>query len=109
LASLVVQPGSDLATVQNAAVAALNNFFSPLTGGNNGTGWPFGGEIYYSDVYRILLGIGGVQRVVSDQLILVLDNQRQQLCQDVPINPGELLYNAPAGHQISVSYSTSTS
>jgi len=109
LASLVVQPGSDLATVQNAAVAALNNFFSPLTGGNKRTGWPFGGEIYYSDVYRILLGISGVQRVVSDQLILVLDNQRPQLCQDVPINSGELLYNAPAGHQISVSYSTSTS
>jgi uncharacterized phage protein gp47/JayE len=108
-ASLVVQPGSDLATVQNAAVAALNNFFSPLTGGANGTGWPFGGEIYYSDVYRILLGITGVQRVVSDQLILVLDNFRQQLCQDVTINPGELLYNAPAGHQILVSYSTSTS
>jgi len=109
LASLVVAPGSDLATVQNAAVAALNNFFSPLTGGSDGAGWPFGGEIYYSDVYRILLGISGVQRVVSDQLILVLDNQRQQLCQDVPINPGELLYNAPAGHQISVSYSTTSS
>lgn len=108
-ASLVVAPGSDLATVQNAAGAALNNFFSPLTGGSDGTGWPFGGEIYYSDVYRILLGISGVQRVVSDQLILVLDNQRQQICQDVPINPGELLYNAPAGHQISVSYSTTSS
>lgn len=109
LASVVVQAGSDLATVQNNAVAALNTFFSPLQGGPDGTGWPFGGTIYYSDVYRILLGIGGVQRVVSDQLILVLDNQRQQLCQDVTINPGELLYNAPAGHQIQVSYSTTSS
>jgi len=108
LASLLVQPGYDLATIQNQAVAGLNNFFSPLTGGADGTGWPFGGEIYYSDVYRILLNITGVQRVISDQLILVLDNQRQQLCQDVSINPGELLYNAPQGHQIQVSYSTSS-
>jgi len=108
-AAVVVQPGFDLATVQNAAVAALNTFFSPLTGGPGGTGWPFGGEIYYSDVYRILLGINGVQRVVSNQLILVLDNRRQQLCQDVAINPGELLYNDPNGHQIQVSYSTSSS
>ncbi len=108
LANLVVQPGFDLATVQNAAVAALNNFFSPLIGGPSGSGWPFGGEIYYSDVYRILLGINGVQRVVSDQLVLVLDNQRQQLCQDVPINPGELLYNSPKGHQILVAYSSSS-
>jgi predicted phage baseplate assembly protein len=107
-ASLVVQPGADLAAVQNASVAALNNFFSPLHGGPDETGWPFGGEIYYSDVYRILLGIDGVQRVISDQLILVLDNQRQQLCQDVSINSGELLYNAPAGHQISVAYGSNS-
>lgn len=107
-ANLVVQPGADLAAVQNTAIAELNKFFSPLTGGVDGTGWPFGGQIYYSDVYRILLGIDGVQRVISDQLILVLDNQRQQLCQDVSINPGELLYNAPAGHQISVAYSSNS-
>ena len=105
-ASLIVQPGSDLATVQNEAVAALNNFFSTLTGGPNGTGWPFGGEIYYSDVYRLLIAIDGVQRVVTDQLILILDNQRQQLCHDVPINASELLYNDPQGHSIQVSYST---
>lgn len=103
-ASLIVKPGADLAAVQNTALAQLNSFFSPLTGGAEGTGWPFGGQIYYSDVYRILLSIDGVQRVISDQLILVLDNQRQQLCQDVPINPGELLCNTPAGHQISVAY-----
>lgn len=105
-ASLAVQPGSDLATVQNAAVQALSTFFSPLAGGPDGTGWPFGGEIYYSDVYRILLGISGVQRVNTDQLILILDNMRQQLCHDVPINPGELLYNDPLGHDIQVAYST---
>jgi predicted phage baseplate assembly protein len=105
-ASLVVQAGADLATVQNNAVAALNNFFSPLAGGPDGTGWPFGGEIYYSDVYRVLLGIDGVQRVNTDQLILILDNFRQQLCHDVPINSGELLTNDPQGHQIQVAYAT---
>ncbi len=104
-ASLVVQPGSDLATVQNAALAALDGFFHPLGGGPDGTGWPFGGEIYYSDIYRLLIGITGVQRVNTDQLILILDNQRQQLCHDVPINPGELLYNDPQGHEIQVAYS----
>jgi predicted phage baseplate assembly protein len=104
-ASLVVQPGSDLATVQNAALAALNGFFHPLSGGPDGTGWPFGGEIYYSDIYRLLIGIAGVQRVNTDQLILILDNQRQQLCHDVAINPGELLFNDPQGHEVQVAYS----
>jgi predicted phage baseplate assembly protein len=105
-ASLAVQAGSDLAAVQNSAIAALNNFFNPLSGGPDGTGWPFGGEIYYSDVYRVLLGIDGVQRVVTDQLILILDNSRQPLCHDVPINPGELLSIDPQGHQIQVAYVT---
>jgi predicted phage baseplate assembly protein len=104
-ASLVVQPGADLATVQTAAVSVLNGWFDPLNGGTNGTGWPFGGEIYYSDIYRLLIGIDGVQRVNTDQLILILDNIRQQLCHDVPIHPGELLYNDPQGHNIQVAYS----
>ena len=105
-AGLVVSPGSDLATVQNAALAALNNFFSPLTGGSDGTGWPFGGEVFYSDVYRLLIEIDGVQRVNTDQLILIVDNLRQPLCHDVAINPGELLYNDPQGHSIQVAYPT---
>jgi predicted phage baseplate assembly protein len=107
-ASLVVQPGYDLATIQNTAVQNLNTFFSPLAGGPDGTGWPFGGEIYYSDIYRILIGITGVQRVNTDQLILILDNLRQPLCHDVPINPGELLYNDPQGHDIQVTYNTTS-
>ncbi len=108
-ASLVVQPGSDLATVKNAVSAALTTFFGPLTGGPDGTGWPFGGEIYYSDVYRTIIQIPGVQRVQNNQLVLFLDDQRQQLCRDVPINPGELLYNDPQGHDIQVAYNSSSS
>ena len=54
---LVVQSGADLATVKNAAQDSLTTFFHPLTGGNDGTGWPFGGEIYYSDVYRQILDV----------------------------------------------------
>jgi predicted phage baseplate assembly protein len=106
-ASLVVQPGSDLGTVKNAVVTALTNFFSPLTGGPDNTGWPFGGEIYYSDVYRIIIETPGVLRIQNNQLILFLDDQRQQFCRDIAINAGELLYNDPKGHDIQVAYSVS--
>src|SRR5262249_11918216 len=57
--NLIVQPGSDLATVKNAVADALTKFFSPLAGGNNKTGWPFGGEIFFSDVYRIIIQTPG--------------------------------------------------
>src|SRR5262249_47329848 len=94
---LVVQSGADLATVKNTAQNSLTTFFHPLTGGNDGTGWPFGGEIYYSDVYRQILDVDGVLRIQDNQLLIWLDDQPQQFCRDVPINPGELLYNDPAG------------
>ena len=101
---LVVDPGMDLASVKNDVQGMLTTFFHPLTGGSDGTGWPFGGTIYYSDVYRSIFAIDGVLRIQDNQLLIYLDNQLQVFCRDVPINPGELLYNDPAGHQIEVSY-----
>jgi len=106
-AQIIVASGSDLATVKNNVEEALTTFFDPLKGGSDGTGWDFGGEIYYSDVYRQVLDIDGVQRIQDNQLLIYLDGQMQTFCRDVPINPGELLYSDPAGHDVEVSYSTS--
>ncbi|MGA2812507.1 MAG: putative baseplate assembly protein [Candidatus Acidiferrum sp.] len=112
-AQILVAPGSDLATVQNSVQANLVLFFSPLQGGDpqpgvTGTGWPFGGEIYYSDVYRVIIQTPGVQRIQDNQLLIYLDNQLQTFCRDVPINQGELLYSDPNGHVVNVSYATSS-
>jgi uncharacterized phage protein gp47/JayE len=103
---IVVAPGFDLATVQNAVQGALTTFFDPLQGGNNGTGWPFGGPIYYSDVYRVILDVDGVQRILNNQLLFYLDGLAQTFCRDVSINPGELLSNDTQGHVVNVSYAT---
>jgi hypothetical protein len=110
---ILVAPGSDLATVQNTVQANLVLFFSPLQGGNDqpaavGTGWPFGGEIYYSDVYRVIIQTPGVQRIQDNQLLIYLDDQLQTFCRDVPINQGELLYSDPNGHVVNVSYAASS-
>jgi predicted phage baseplate assembly protein len=104
---LIVSSSYDLAAVKNAVLANLSTFFDPLKGGRDKTGWPFGGEIYYSDVYHVIIGTAGVQRIQDNQLLILLDDQMQQFCRDVPINPGELLYNDPNGHTVDVSYSTS--
>jgi hypothetical protein len=105
-AQLVVASGSDLATVKNSVQSALTTFFDPLLGGSDGTGWPFGGTIYYSDVYRVILAIAGVQRIQDNQLLFFLDGQQQVFCRDVPINTGELLSNDPRGHVVNVAYGT---
>ncbi len=103
-AQVVASNSADLATVKNLVLASLTTFFHPLLGGNDGTGWPFGGEMYYSDVYRNIIKIPGVQRIQDNQLLIYLDGQLQTFCRDVPINPGELLYSDPQGHDIQVFY-----
>ena len=101
-ANIVVKPDSDLSVVKKAVEQALAGWFHPLTGGADGTGWPFGGTIFYSDVYRVVLQIPGVARLLDNQLVIWLDKQRQDFCRDVPLNDGELTYSL--AHQISVSY-----
>lgn len=99
---LTVAPNADLSEVKNDVEAALTSFLHPLTGGADGQGWPFGGTIFYSDIYRRILDVPGVARIQDNQLVVWLDNQRQTFCRDVPINPGELVYSN--GHQVSVTY-----
>jgi predicted phage baseplate assembly protein len=102
---IVVNPSFDLATVKNQIQANLGTFFDPLKGGD-GTGWPFGGSIYYSDVYRVIIQTPGVARIKDNQLLLLLDDQMQTFCRDVPIGKAELLYNDPNAHMVDVSYDT---
>ncbi|MCU1332248.1 MAG: hypothetical protein JWM08_1240 [Candidatus Angelobacter sp.] len=101
-ASIAVKPDSDLSVVKKAVEQALTAWVHPLTGGADGTGWPFGGTIFYSDVYRVILQVPGVARLLDNQLVIWLDKQRQDFCRDVPLNDGELTYSL--AHQISVSY-----
>ncbi|HLJ46305.1 MAG TPA: putative baseplate assembly protein [Bryobacteraceae bacterium] len=103
-ATISVRPQADLQQVQEAVEAALTNFFHPLKGGADGTGWPFGAAIFYSDVMQVVLGTPGVSRVLNGILAVTLDGKQQPACQDVAICDGQLLYSN--GHDISVSYAT---
>ena len=84
--------------------AALTTFFHPLKGGEDGAGWPFGGEIFYSEVMRTILQVPGAARVLNNNLTIYLDDAKMPTCQDVPVCEGDLLYSGD--HQIRVSYAT---
>jgi hypothetical protein len=56
--------------VKAAAVAALLQFFNPLTGGRDGGGWPFGRDVYISDVALLLESIPGVDYVTNLELLI---------------------------------------
>jgi hypothetical protein len=61
--------------VHDNVAEALARFFHPLTGGPEGEGWPFGRDVYISDVARALEEVEGVDFVES--LVLKLDGAPQ--------------------------------
>jgi hypothetical protein len=54
----------DLKAVQEAILERLLAYFHPLHGGEDGRGWPFGQDIFFGSVYRQILSIDGVRRVL---------------------------------------------
>jgi predicted phage baseplate assembly protein len=100
---VVADDDADLAEVRRQLEAALTGYFHPLTGGESGTGWPFGGTIFYSRVYQ-RLSVAGVASVTT--LVLTLDGEAQPVCTDVRIAPNALL--ALAEPQIDVHYASDT-
>ncbi|MCA9873032.1 MAG: putative baseplate assembly protein, partial [Anaerolineales bacterium] len=101
-AQLIARPQADLAEVKQAVESALTTLFHPLRGGDDGLGWEFGRTIFYSEVYRIILQVSGVDRIDNNQLVIWLDDEAQPFCRDVPLDPGDLLYSD--AHDITVAY-----
>lgn len=90
-ATIQVEPRASVTETRSRAIDALNRFFHALVGGTDGTGWPFGGTIFFSNVFQQLLDVTGVLRVES--LTISLDGAPGVECQDVPLRPGELLFS----------------
>jgi predicted phage baseplate assembly protein len=101
-AEIIVRGDEDLATVKHAIEDRLKTFLDPLTGGPNGDGWEFGGTVYYSQLYRIIIEAPGVDRIDNNQMVLWLDGVRGDFCRDVPIQTGELITSE--SHDIRVKY-----
>lgn len=99
---IVVRPEYDLAEVKQALDNKMLRYFHPLVGGEDGQGWEFGHDIFYSDVYRAILQVPGVDRVLNNQLEIWLDGARSEFCRDVPLKDGALVY--ATGHQFTVTY-----
>jgi predicted phage baseplate assembly protein len=99
-AEIIAGNTADLAEVKQAVEDRLTEFFSPLKGGNDGLGWPFGGDIFFSLVYQRIFGVAGVRRV--EKVTIVLDGEEAEECRDVAVPTGALLFSD--GHDIQVNY-----
>ncbi|MGG6263465.1 baseplate J/gp47 family protein [Leptolyngbya sp. AN03gr2] len=67
---LILQDGSDRATVIQAAKQALVSYFDPISSGAywEGKGYPFGRSLYIADVYALLDQIPGIDYI--DELMI---------------------------------------
>jgi predicted phage baseplate assembly protein len=96
-ATAAIRTGSSAASVVPRIVAALNTFLSPLTGGPDSFGWPFGRSVYRAEILRLIQDVPGVDHVVT--LSMQSDSGGPQ-CGDIALCPTVL---ARAGtHQIEV-------
>ncbi len=69
-ATVAARQLSQSGDVKTAVITALNAFFHPLTGGPDGTGWPFGRGVHLSDVAVLLEGLPGVDYVQNLELLM---------------------------------------
>jgi hypothetical protein len=67
-ARLVAANPRDVETVERRVREALLRFLHPQAGGPTGEGWPFGRDVYQSDVAAMLEGVAGVDYVEELQL-----------------------------------------
>jgi len=61
--TLRIHPDQLKDIVKQRALAALDAFFDPLSGGPDRHGWPFGAAVYRSDVYALMDQVEGVDYV----------------------------------------------
>jgi predicted phage baseplate assembly protein len=102
-ARVIAQPTANSGQVAEALQTMLLDYFHPLRGGANGSGWDFGGTVYFAETYRRILNTPGVARLEADAVITYVDGQPQAPCTDVFVNDDELVFSRT--HKIIVSYS----
>jgi predicted phage baseplate assembly protein len=88
---VVVEDGFDLGQVQQEVEETLLAYLHPLTGGREGNGWPFGENVNFSEVYQHIFTVPGLRRI--ERLTIALDGEEAELCTNVTIPEGELVYS----------------
>ena len=103
IASITALLTANAAQVKSAVEAAFTNYLSPLTGGDDGQGWPLGGSVRFSDLFRKAFEIDGVATV--DDLRIVIDGLKKGRCENADIPKDFVVYTL--GHDVSVTTQTS--
>jgi hypothetical protein len=103
VAQIIADPAAISGDVAKALQAKLLAYFHPLTGGKDGTGWEFGGKIYFSETYKQILTTPGVLRIDAGALQTIVDGKPPaQDGADIDLAEDELVYSVE--HALTVTY-----
>lgn len=92
---------ADHARVRRDIVRALDDFLHPLRGGPSGLGWPFGRDVYRSEILATIDRVAGVDHVLALSLTVRRDGAADaSRCGNVCVPPTCLI--APLPHEIEV-------
>ncbi len=98
--SVVSKSRSNPENLLDKVKAALNTFLHPLTGGPDGSGWPFGRSIYISEIFGLLEKVDGVDYVKE----VVINAQGVEVQSDAAGNysipPKSLVYSGE--HEVEI-------
>ena len=82
--TLVIRPNADREAVRRKAKEGLERFFDPLEGGSRKSGWPFGRNVYVSEVYQLLAELPDVDYVRRSA-----DPHSKEPMEEVIVGPSE--------------------
>jgi hypothetical protein len=88
---------SDPATVRERIRAAIDRFLDPRNGGPDGRGWPFGRDVYRSEILQLIDSVVGVDHVES---LTLRSPAGDVLCSNIPLCP--IWLATPGPHQIEI-------
>jgi predicted phage baseplate assembly protein len=91
-----------VAAVREAALRALYRYLDPISGGPDGTGWPFGRPIQSGEVFAVLQRLAGVDMVEDVRLFGAdpVTGERGEPVQRLELSPNALVFSY--GHQVRV-------
>lgn len=94
--AVVLATGADAGETVRKVSQTLDEYLHPLRGGEDKTGWPFGGALRYQGLVHRLTGIAGVSAVRN--INIIADGVRFLACQDFVPAANALLW--PDIHQV---------
>ena len=95
VARLRARPRVNPTRLQDDAMRAIYGYFHPITGGPEGTGWPFGRPVQVGEVYAVLQGLRGTELVEDVRLFGAdpITGQRGQVTQRLDLEPNALVFS----------------